>query len=481
MSLAAQPLAYAHNNGARFVKELKQLIRFRSVSARPEYAGDLRQCAAWLANHLAHIGMERATVITTRRHPLVYAEWIHARDAPTVLIYGHYDVQPVEPLDQWRSPPFEPLELGDDLHGRGASDDKGQMFAHIKAIESCLRTSGRLPVNVKCLFEGEEEIGSPNFAPFLAENKIAMAADVVVVSDTATRKKDRPAITYAMRGALNVELEIRGAKADLHDGLFGGSVHNPLKCLCDIISGLQTRDGVITVPGFYDRVRQINASERAYMASHGPSDEEIMTNAGINRSWGEPGYTLYERTTIRPALNISGISGGYQGVGPKSIIPPLALAKLNFRLVAEQQPLEIFQLVREHIERLTPATLQSRTTLQLAADPVFVSRRDPVISAAAVACRKAFGAPPVFVRSGGTNPAVAAFQRILGLPTVLVGFGLSDDRIHAPNEKFHLPNFHKGIATGIQFLHEIANATRTTQATQTAESIRRSVMSHDYR
>jgi acetylornithine deacetylase/succinyl-diaminopimelate desuccinylase-like protein len=269
-----------------------------------------------------------------------------------------------------------------------------------------------------------------------------------------------------MRGALNVEVEIRGAKADLHDGLFGGSVHNPLKCLCDMIRGLQTRDGVITVPGFYDRVREITASERAYMASHGPSDEEIMTDAGVKRSWGEPGYTLYERTTIRPAQNISGISGGYQGVGPKSIIPAMALAKLNFRLVAEQQPEEIYQLVRDHIARLTPATLQSRTSPQLAAEPVFVSRRDPIIGAAAAACRKAFDAPPVFVRSGGTNPAVAAFQRMLGLPTALVGFGLSDDHIHAPNEKFHLPNFHKGIATGIQFLHEVANAGRTTQSTQ---------------
>src|SRR5215208_1302238 len=227
--------------------------------------------------------MERATVVTTRGHPVVYADWLHAPDAPTVLIYGHYDVQPPDPLDQWVSPPFEPTELRNELHGRGASDDKGQMFAHMKAIESCLRTTGRLPVNVKCLFEGEEEIGSPNFAPFLAQNKNAMTADVLLVSDTATRRKDRPAITYSMRGALNLELEVTGAKADLHDGLFGGSVHNALKRLCDIIAGLQSSTGLITVPGFYDRVREITAEERTYMATQGPTDEEIMSNAGITQ------------------------------------------------------------------------------------------------------------------------------------------------------------------------------------------------------
>jgi len=467
MSRADQPLAYARTQGAHFVEELKEFIRFPSVSARPEHGGELRKCAAWLAAHLARVGLERATVIPTPGHPLVYAEWLQARDAPTVLIYGHYDVQPAEPLDQWRSPPFEPVELRDELHGRGASDDKGQMFAHIKAIESCLRTSGRLPVNVRCLFEGEEEIGSLNFAPFLAKNRMALAADVVVVSDSATRGKDRPAITYGMRGALNLELRVKSGKADLHDGLFGGSVHNPLQGLCDIISRLQTSNGVIKVPGFYDRVREITADERAYMARQGLTDEEIMTAAGITRSWGDPGYTLYERTTIRPALSVSGIAGGYQGPGPKSIIPAEAVAKLNFRLVAEQQPREIYQLVRDHVARLTPATLQSRTTLQLAADPVTVPRRHPFIRAAALACHKAFGATPAFVRSGGTNPAVAAFQRILGLPTALVGFGLPDDRIHAPNEKFHLPNFHKGIAFGIRFLHELGGSG--------------SVMSHDYR
>lgn len=456
MSQPDQPLAYAHANRARFVTELREFVRFPSVSARPEHARDTARCAEWLADHLRRIGMEHVAVFPTRGHPLVYAEWLHAAGAPTVLIYGHYDVQPAEPLDEWHSPPFDPVESRNNLYGRGASDDKGQLLAHIKALESCLRTRGSLPVNVKCLLEGEEEIGSSNFAPFLAENKRALAADVIVASDTTMPGEDRPAITYSMRGALSLELEISGPEADLHDGHFGGIVHNPLKGLCDIVAELQTSVGLITIPGFYDRVREVSDEERAFMASNGPTDEQLLNTAGIGRGWGERGHTLYERTTIRPALTITGIAGGYQGPGPKSIIPARAVAKLNFRLVPDQDPLEIDRLSRDHIARLTPFTLRSTTKLQLAAKPVVVDRRHPLIRAAAAACYKGFGATPVFVRSGGTNPAVAGFHYELGLPTALIAFGLPDDRIHAPNEKFYLPNFHKGIATSIWFLHEVA-------------------------
>lgn len=454
MSHTNRSLAYAQSNRARFVAELKEFVRFPSVSARPEHAGDTARCAEWLADHLLRIGMEQVNVVPSRGHPLVYGEWLNAPGAPTVLIYGHYDVQPAEPLDQWRSPPFEPIERDNNLYGRGASDDKGQLLAHIKALESCLRTSGRLPVNVKCLFEGEEEIGSPNFASFLEENKRRLAADVVVVSDTSMVGRDRPAITYALRGALSLELEVMGPETDLHDGHFGGMIHNPLKGLCDIVDGLQNSGGRITVPGFYDRVREVSTEERAYMASQGPTDEQLLKNALTPRAWGERGYTFYERTTIRPALTISGIAGGYQGPGPKSIIPARAVAKLNFRLVPEQDPLEIEQLIRRQIVRLTPFTLNSRTKLQLAAKPVLVDRHHQAIKAAATACNKGFGATPVFVRSGGTIPAVGAFHHLLGLPTALIAFGLPDDRIHAPNEKFYLPNFQKGIATSIWFLSE---------------------------
>jgi acetylornithine deacetylase/succinyl-diaminopimelate desuccinylase-like protein len=263
-----------------------------------------------------------------------------------------------------------------------------------------------------------------------------------------------------MRGALSLELEVTGPETDLHDGQFGGVVHNPLKGLCHIVEGLQNSSGRITIPGFYDRVREVSAEERAYMASQGPSDEQLLDNARTPRAWGERGYTLYERTTIRPALTISGIAGGYQGPGPKAIIPARAVAKLNFRLVPDQHPLEIEQLIRRQIGRLTPFTLHSTTSLQLAAKPVLVDRHHQLIKAAAAACNKGFGATPVFVRSGGTNPAVGAFHHILGLPTALIAFGLPDDRIHAPNERFHLPNLHKGIATSIWFLHEVGNTGR---------------------
>ncbi len=476
-----RPLAYAHANRARFVAELKEFVRFPSVSARPANAGDMTRCAEWLADHLRGIGMQRVEVVPTPRHPLVYAEWLELPGVPTVLIYGHYDVQPAEPLDRWRSPPFDPVVRGTDLYGRGASDDKGQMLAHIKALESCLRTSGRLPVNVKCLFEGEEEIGSPNFALFLANNKRALSADVVLVSDTSMLGPDRPAITYGMRGALSLELEVKGPETDLHDGLFGGIVHNPLKGLCDIIAGLHNSGGRIAIPGFYDRVRSVSREERAYMANNGSTDEQLQKNLRTPGVWGESGYTMYERTTIRPSLTITGLSGGYQGAGPKSIIPACAMAKLNFRLVPDQDPSEIEHLVRKHIARLTPFTLRARTMTHFAAKPVVVDRHHPLLGTAAAACQKGFGSMPVFLRSGGTNAAVGAFQNVLELPTAMVGFGLPDDRIHAANEKFHLPNFQKGINTSIWFLQGVGSAVRN------ANSQRKHVMnttgpviSHDY-
>ncbi|HTG95533.1 MAG TPA: dipeptidase [Pyrinomonadaceae bacterium] len=456
MSEPTRPLAYALANRDRFVGELKELVSFRSVSARPDNAGDMNSCAKWLSDHLNRIGLQRARVIPTRGHPIVYAEWLHAPGRPTVIIYGHYDVQPADPLDQWSSDPFLPVIRGNNLHGRGASDDKGQLFAHLKAVESCLRSVGKLPVNVKCLIEGEEEIGSRNLASFLSQHRGALAADVVLVSDTAMKTPHHPAITYAMRGALSMEVEVTGSETDLHDGLFGGMVSNPLKGLCEIVAALHTSEGKVAVPGFYDRVSEVDADERAFMAANGPSDAELLKIARARNSWGERGFTLYERTTIRPSLTISGIAGGYQGVGPKSIIPARASAKLNFRLVPNQNPSEIERLVRKQIARLTPFTLQSTTRTYLTAEHVLVNRHDPFIKAAGVACAKSFGVSPVFRRSGGTNPAVAAFQHTLNIPTALIGFGLPGDHIHAPNERFHLPNFHNGIATSILFMHKVA-------------------------
>jgi acetylornithine deacetylase/succinyl-diaminopimelate desuccinylase-like protein len=449
--------ASTRNNRQRFVEELKEFIRIPSVSSQPKHAPDVKRCAEWLANRLRQIGLENVRVIKTPRHPIIYADWLHAPARPTVLVYGHYDVQPVEPLKEWRTPPFEPTVRGQNLYGRGACDDKGQLFAHIKALEFYLRTARRLPTNVKCLFEGEEEIGSPNLKPFVAQQRRALACDTVVMSDTRMLGSDRPAITYALRGALSLELEVSGAPGDLHSGNYGGALHNPLQALCEIIGKLHNPAGRILIPGFYDRVRNWSQQERDYMARNGPSDEEILSHARVAHEWGEHGYTLYERTTIRPALNVTGLTGGHQGAGGKSIVPARAIAKIDIRLVPDQSPEEIDRLFRAHLCRLTPPAVRSELRTFFRTKPALVNRKHRAMQAALAAYRRAFGASPVFVRSGGSIPVVNEFQELLNAPTVLMGFALPDDRIHAPNEKFYLPNFFKGIETCIAFLHKIAN------------------------
>lgn len=448
----AAPLAYAQAHRSRAVAELQDLVRFPSVSAQPQHAADVRRCAAWLAAHLQRVGLEGVRVIPTPRHPLVYAEWRHAPQRPTVLIYGHYDVQPADPLAAWDTPPFAAVVRGDNLYGRGAADDKGQLFAHVKALEAYLRTQRALPVNVICLFEGEEEIGSPNLPAFLRQHGQALAADVAVISDTRILAPDRPAIIYGLRGGLGLELEVCGPRQDLHSGSFGGAVHNPLQALCEIIARLHDAQGRVAIPGFYDRVQPAAPAERAALARAAPADAQILRDAQVARGWGEPGYTLYERTTLRPALTLNGLTGGYSGPGGKAVIPARAVAKLSFRLVPDQDPQEIDQLVRQQIARLTPPTVRTTVRTHLLARPALIARRHPAMRAAMHAYRQGFGAPPVFIRSGGTIPVVNHFQTVLGLATVLMGFALPDDRLHAPNEKFHLPNFYNGIATCIWFL-----------------------------
>jgi acetylornithine deacetylase/succinyl-diaminopimelate desuccinylase-like protein len=450
-------LNYAVKNSSRFVADLQSFIRFPTVSAQPEHAGHLKECAKWLADHLRWIGLKNVRVIPTRGHPIVYADWLKEYQRPTVLIYGHYDVQPAEPLDQWHVPPFEPAIQGEELYGRGASDDKGQMFAHVKALEAYLQTEQQLPVNVRCIFEGEEEIGSQNLSTFLRRNKNELTADIAILSDTRMLAPDRPALTYAMRGALSLELEIHGAAQDLHSGNFGGAIHNPLQVLCEIIASLHDCTGRVMIPGFYDRVRRCGPDERQLMARNGPTDAQILRDAQAAAGWGEHGYTLYERTTIRPALTINGITGGYQGTGGKAVIPAKAAAKLNFRLVPDQDPHEIDQLFRQHVRRLTPNTVRSQVRTSFTAQPALINRTHPGLRAAAIAYRAAFGKSPVFLRSGGTIPVVNTLQETLGIPTILMGFALPDDSMHAPNEKFHLRNFYRGISTSIHFLNEIAH------------------------
>lgn len=456
MSPLSPCFAYARAERARFVAELKEFVSFPSVSAQPEHAQDVRNCAEWLATHLRSAGLDQVRIVPTAGHPIVYADWRHARGRPTVLIYGHYDVQPADPVEAWHSPPFEPTVRGENLYGRGASDDKGQMFTHVKVIESLLRAAGALPVNVRCLFEGEEEIGSPNLPAILRRHGDAITADVAVLSDNRMLGPDRPVITESLRGGLSVELEVRGQGHDLHSGNFGGAVHNPLQALCELLAGLHDADGCITIPGLYDRVRKLSERERAYMRRFGPSDAAILADASAQHSWGEAGYTLYERTTIRPALTINGLTGGYQGPGTKAVIPTKASAKLNFRLVPDQDPQQIDRLFRAHVARLAPPSLQVAVRTDLVAKPANIERSHPAIAVAAEAYREGFGTSPVFVRSGGTIPVVNLFQEMPGIPTVLMGFALPDDGLHAPNEKFHLPTFFKAIATIINFLFGLA-------------------------
>jgi acetylornithine deacetylase/succinyl-diaminopimelate desuccinylase-like protein len=457
---AVRALNYARARRSAFVSELKEFLRFPSVSSQPAHKRDIRACANWLARHLDSIGLERVRLIPTSGNPVVYASWMRAAGRPTLMIYGHYDVLPGEPAAPWRTPPFVPTVQGPDLYARGAADDKGQLFCHVKALECYLRTARALPVNVKCIFEGEEEIGSIHVLPLIKRNKRVLRADAAVISDTKMLAPGRPAISYAQRGGLRAELEVQGPRQELHSGSFGGAVLNPIQAACEIVAGLHDEEGRVTIPGFYDDVRSWSETERAYMARTGPTDQEILREAVVEEGWDEPGYSLYERITIRPALTINGISGGHAGPGVKAVIPPRAVVKLSFRLVPDQDPQGIGQLLHKYIARIAPRGVRTWVTTSSPIKPALVDRRHPAVRTAAYAYKKGFGAFPVFLRSGGSIPVVSAFQEALGIPTVLMGFGLPDDRIHAANEKFHLPNFYRGIETSIWYLAAAAKALR---------------------
>lgn len=451
---------YARARRNRFVSELKEFLRFPSVSSLPQRATDVRECAKWLARHLQSIGLKQVRVIPTSGNPLVYACWQHWKNRPTLLIYGHYDVLPGEPIAQWKTPPFTPTVQGPDIHARGAADDKGQLFCHIKALESYLRTARALPINVKCIFEGEEEVGSTHLLPFISRHRQALRADAAVISDTRMLGPHQPAISYAQRGGLRAEIVVEGPQQELHSGTFGGAVLDPIQALCEIVASLHDDQGRIAIPGFYDDVREWSDREREYMGRVGPKDEKILNDAKVDHPWGESGYTLYERTTIRPSLGFNGILGGHSGPGVKGVIPTRAVAKLSFRLVPDQDPNKVARLLRQHIASVTPAEVESSVKTSSPVEPALVDRNHPAVRAAGFSYKKGFGAYPVFLRSGGSIPVVNAFQEHLGIPVVLMGFGLPDDRIHAPNEKFHLPNFFRGIETSIWYMAALEKALR---------------------
>lgn len=449
----SNPLQYANDNRQAHLAELIGFLRIPSVSTQAARDEDTAAAADWLARAMTNAGLENVRVITTARHPIVYADWLHAGvDAPTVLVYGHYDVQPAEPLELWETPPFEPSIREDYLYARGSSDDKGQVYIHVKAVEAYLRTEGRLPVNIKFIVEGEEEIGSHNLHQFIPANRDLLAADSALISDTAILSPTQPALVYGLRGNCHVQLDIIGPARDLHSGSYGGGINNPLNVLGHLLAQLKDERGHIMIPGFYDRVRPLTLEERELLA-HFPLDEAAwLRETGAPEIWGEPEYTLVERISARPTLDVTGMYGGYIGEGTKTVLPSRAHAKISMRIVPDQEPAEILRLFEEFVRSVLPPSVTANFHLSGGARAALVDRDTAPMRAAAAAYEAAFERPPVFMREGGSIPVVNQFESDLGLPTVLMGFGLPGDRIHSPNERFYLPNYFKGIETSIRYL-----------------------------
>jgi acetylornithine deacetylase/succinyl-diaminopimelate desuccinylase-like protein len=455
---AASALDYARRATVqrRWLADLTHLLSFPTVSALPQHRPDIERAAAWLAGHAGAIGLRHAQVLGARSGatPSVYADWLLAPGRPTVLFYGHFDVQPAEPLRDWRTPPFRATLDGNALIARGASDDKGQLFIHLKALESYLHTGGALPVNVKVWLEGEEEIKSPGLAPFLDREARRLRTDAVLISDTEMRAPGRPTIIYGLRGTLPFDIQVSGPIQDIHSGRYGGAVHNPAQALAEIIAKLHDADGHILLPGFYRRVREPSPSERRELYENRTFEHTLATTLQLPGPWGEPGWTSFERVAVRPALTVNGMQSGYVGPGGKSSIPGKALAQLSFRLVPDQDPAEIAALLQRHIAAISPPSVRVNVRVGQGTRPVLISRRHPVMAAAARAVYRTWGVPPTFSRSGGSIGAVDLLHRRLGVPVVLLGFGLPDDNIHGPNEKLDLPNFFQGVETIIRFLAE---------------------------
>ncbi len=456
-------LEHARANRARYREQYFDLLRKPSISTLSEHRTDIQQTAEWLATDMVRAGLQGVQVIPTPGNPLVYGEWLGAgRDAPTVLVYGHYDVQPVDPVDQWLSPPFEPVERDGLVYARGASDDKGQMFLHIKAAESLLATGGA-PVNLKFIFEGEEEVGSPSLEPFVLEHADLLAADSALISDGRIISPSQPSLVYGLRGMTYMEVRVHGPRRDLHSGSYGGTVHNPAQVLAEIIAALHDAEGRVTIPGFYDRVRLLSPDERAALSRVPYTLEQWQEETGLEQPWGEPEYTLLERAGARPTCEVNGIWGGFQGEGGKTIIPARAGAKISMRLVPDQDPHEVARLFTDYVRSLAPSDVQIEVIQLTGGWPAITPIDSPEMRAAARAYEVIWGVPPVFTREGGSIPIVATFQNRLKAPVVLMGFGL-DDNVHSPNEHFSLDHFYRGIDTVIHYYHYLAESAGRGQA-----------------
>jgi acetylornithine deacetylase/succinyl-diaminopimelate desuccinylase-like protein len=453
--MSSPAVAYARENHPRFLSELKDLLRIPSISTLPENNGDCHRAAEFLLAELTRIGFEHARLLETQGHPLVYADWLHATGKPTALFYGHYDVQPTDPEDEWITPPFEPTERDGNLYGRGTCDDKGQVWAQIKGLESLLASTGKLPINVRVIFEGDEEVGGEGIEAFVASKPPELKSDFALISDTELFAPGLPTLCVGLRGMIYTELEVRGAKTDLHSGMYGGAAPNPFIALAQMLARLKDEEGHILIPGFYEDIIPPSPEELAAWDSL-PFDEEHyrITEVGSRSLVGEAGFTVLERTWARPTLDVHGIPGGFIGAGAKTVIPAKALAKVSMRLVPGMTPAKTFALYKDYVEKIAPEGVDIDVRLISAGDPCLVRVDNPYIQAATTALREVWGKETVFIRSGGSIPIVGDFDRHLGIPSVMMGFGLPDDNIHAPNEKFCLKNFELGIESIVRFLEE---------------------------
>jgi len=444
-------LQYAHNNQVSFLSAYKEILAVPSISTDQAHVADIHCAAEWMAAQLRALGMQKVQLFpTATQHLIVYGEWLGAPAAPTVLIYGHYDVQPVDPLDLWKTDPFTPTVLGEDIFARGASDMKGQALVTLKAAESLVQTGG-LPVNVKWLFEGEEEIGSPSLEAFIAGHKELLACDFAVNPDSGMMGKEYPTITYALRGLAYFELRVFGPAHDLHSGMYGGVVHNPANALAELIAGMHDDKGRVTLPGFYDKVRKLSKEERQELARLPIDEQHFLEQTGVKALYGEPGFTANERTGARPTLDVNGLLSGFTGEGSKTIIPAWAMAKISTRLVPDQHPQEVHQQLLRYLEQNAPKDIRWEVKV-LAGNPASISDRNNLcVQAMAKALETVWGQKPYFKREGGSIPVVGDMQRLLGVESVVCGFSLPDDNIHAPNEKQHLPTWHRGIDAYIHF------------------------------
>jgi acetylornithine deacetylase/succinyl-diaminopimelate desuccinylase-like protein len=444
---------YARENQKRFLNELKDLLRIPSVSTLPEHKDDVRRAAEFLAAEMRRIGLENVEVIKTAGHPLVYGDWLHAHGKPTVLCYGHYDVQPAEPLEEWKSPPFEPTERDQNLYARGAVDDKGQMYMHIKSLEALFRTGGgKLPLNVRLLIEGEEEVGGEAIEKFVREHPERLRCEVALVSDTEMFAPDLPSLCVCLRGLCYTEIEAVGAKTDLHSGVYGGAAPNPLEALCRIVSQLKDEKGKIQIPGFYKRVQPPGKDElKAWKRLPFNEKKYRKTEIGSTELTGERKYPVLYRTWARPTVEVHGLPGGFVGHGAKTVIPAKASAKVSMRLVPDQHPEEIWKLFNKYVKSIVPKGIQINVKRWSLAGPIVIRTDNRFIQAAAEAMHEVFKNDTVYIRSGGSVPIVAAFENSLKVPSVMMGFGLPDDNLHAPNEKFHIPNFYRGIESIVRW------------------------------